>query len=113
MRKLIAALAAVAALTVVSSASAAGWTTSVPFSNQVASSPTPGWGYTDVGNAPVPGQCGTGQFNSNRSESWLAVKPGTEDAVGSSKFFFDKWSTFYNFYLGAYTIQSGRVGRTR
>jgi hypothetical protein len=53
--------------------------------------------------------CGTGQFNSNRSESWLAVKPGTEDAVGTSKFFFDKYSTFYNFYLGAYTIQSGSV----
>ncbi len=75
----------------------------------MASSPTSGWGYTDVGNAPVAGNCGPGEFNSNRSESWLAVKPGTEDAVGSSKFFFDKWSTFYNFYLGAYTIQSGSV----
>jgi len=48
-------------------------------------------------------------FNSNRSESWIAVKPGTEDAVGVSKFFFDKYSTFYNFYLGAYTIRNGSV----
>jgi hypothetical protein len=109
MKKLIAALAAVAALAVVSSASAAGWTTSVPFTNQVASSPVHGWGYPDVGNAPVAGNCGKGEFNSNRSESWIAVQPGTENLVGSSKFFFDKYSTFYNFYLGAYTIQNGSV----
>jgi hypothetical protein len=50
-------------------------------------------------------------MNSNRSESWLAVKPGTEDAVGLSKFFFDKYSTFYNFYDGAYTIRNGQAGR--
>ena len=48
-------------------------------------------------------------FNSNRSESWIAVKPGTEDAVGTSKFFFDKYSTFYNFYNGAYTIKNGKA----
>jgi hypothetical protein len=35
------------------------------------------------------------------------VKPGTEDLVGSSKFFFDKYSTFYMFYLGAYRIPRG------
>lgn len=58
---------------------------------------------------PVPGKCGQGSFNSNRSESWIAVKPGTEDAVGVSKFFFDKYSTFYNFYNGAYTIKDGVV----
>jgi hypothetical protein len=35
------------------------------------------------------------------------VKPGTEDLVGSSKFFFDKFSTFYMFYLGAHQILGG------
>jgi hypothetical protein len=35
------------------------------------------------------------------------VKPGTEDLVGSSKFFFDKYSTFYMFYLGAHQIPHG------
>jgi hypothetical protein len=35
------------------------------------------------------------------------VKPGTEDLVGSSKFFFDKYSTFYMFYLGAHQILNG------
>jgi hypothetical protein len=73
LRKVIAALAAMAGLAVVSSASAGTWTTSVPFTNQPASSPTPGWGYQDVNDAPVPGTCGPGQFNSNRSESWIAV----------------------------------------
>jgi hypothetical protein len=48
-------------------------------------------------------------MNSNRSESWIAVRPGTENAVGVSKFFFDKYSTFYNFYNGAYTIEDGKV----
>jgi len=38
------------------------------------------------------------------SESALTVKPGGEQLVGSSKFFFDKFSTGYNFYLGSYNI---------
>jgi hypothetical protein len=109
LRKLCAALVALAALVVAASASAAGWTSSVPFTNQVASSPVEGAGYPDHGTVPVPGDCGKGMMNSNRSESWIAVKPGTEDAVGTSKFFFDKYSTFYNFYLGAYTIENGVV----
>ena len=53
------------------------------------------------------GTCRAGPFNANHSESWLAVKPGTEDLVGTSKFFFDKYSTFYMFYLGAYQIPGG------
>ncbi|TME34282.1 MAG: hypothetical protein E6I66_01845, partial [Chloroflexi bacterium] len=35
------------------------------------------------------------------------MKPGTEDLVGSSKFFFEKYSTFYMFYLGAHQIPNG------
>ena len=35
------------------------------------------------------------------------MKPGTEDIVGDSKFFIGKWSTFYNFHLGSYTILNG------
>ena len=48
-------------------------------------------------------------MNSNRSESWIAVKRGTEDLVGTSNFFFDRFSTFYNFHLGRYTIPNGQV----
>ena len=61
--------------------------------------------------APVPGTCRLGDYNSNRSESWIAVKPGTEDLVGASKFFFEKYSTFYDFHLGSYTIPNGTPGR--
>lgn len=48
-------------------------------------------------------------MNSNRSESWIAIKPGTENGVGVSKFFFDKYSTFYDLYNGAYTIKNGKA----
>ena len=114
MRRLIVALSVLAALTTASSASAAGWTTVVPSTNTVASSPTLGWGYPAADGTPVPGTCTDGVFNSNRSESWIAVDPMTgstspEKAVGVSKFFFDKYSTFYNFHLGAYTIENGAV----
>jgi hypothetical protein len=85
------------------------WTAAVPFTNVVASSPTTGGGYPvpPGSRVPVAGTCGAGPFNANHSESWLAVKPGTEDLVGSSKFFFDKYSTFYMFYLGAYQLLGG------
>ncbi len=77
--------------------------------NQVASSPTSGGGYPVPPGSRVPnaGTCSSGPFNANHSESWIAVKPGTEDLVGSSKFFFDRFSTFYMFYLGAYQILGG------
>lgn len=105
----------VTALVVLSSlpGSAAGpgsWASSVSFTNVVASSPVDGGGYPvpPGSTAPVPGTCGPQPLNSNRSESWLAVKPGTEDLVGASKFFISKWSTFYDFHLGSYTILNGR-----
>src|SRR5690349_14760680 len=87
-------------------ASSPGWTSSVAFTNQVASSPTTGGGYpVPPGQTfPNPGTCGPGSLDSNHSESWIAVKPGTEDLVGNSKFFFDKYSKFYDFYLGTYRI---------
>jgi hypothetical protein len=109
LRRLVAALVALTALVVVGSGSAAGWTSSVPFTNQVASSPVPGGGYPAADGTPEPGQCAEGWMSSNRSESWLAIRPGTENGVGVSKFFFDKYSTFYNFYNGAYTIKNGAV----
>jgi hypothetical protein len=85
------------------------WSTSVTVTNVVASSPTTGAGYPVPAGSRVPeaGTCRRGPFDANHSESWLAVKPGTEDLVGSSKFFFDKYSTFYMFYLGAYQIPGG------
>ena len=109
MRRFAACGVVLLALVGAPSAFATGWTTNVPSTNEVASSPTRGWGYPDPSGAPTPGTCTSGPFNSNRSESWLAVEPGTENLVGTSKFFFDKYSTFYNFYLGAYTIQNGSV----
>jgi hypothetical protein len=107
LRLAVIVVSAVAVLSGVGTAAAGGWTTSVPFTDQVASSPTAGGGYPDVAGAPVAGNCGPGSFNSNRSESWLTVQPGSENLVGSSKFFFDKWSTDYNFYLGAYELPNG------
>jgi len=90
-------------------ASGSGWASSVAFTNQVASSPATGGGYpVPPGQTfPNPGTCGRGSLDSNHSESWIAVKPGTEDLVGNSKFFFDKYSKFYDFYLGTIRIPGG------
>jgi hypothetical protein len=85
------------------------WNAAVPFTNVVASSPTTGGGYPvpPGSRVPVAGTCRSGPFNANHSESWLSVRPGTEDLVGTSKMFFDKYSTFYMFYNGAYEIPNG------
>ena len=104
--------ALILAITLVLQSSSAGaaasqpWSSTVAFTNVVASSPVAGGGYP-ANPAYVPGTCGPQQLNSNRSESWIAVKPGTEDLVGTSKFFISKWSTFYDFHLGSYTILNG------
>ena len=115
MKRLAATLAVLAATVVTAGAAPAGaggaasWSGSVAFTNAVASSPTTGGGYLVPPGSRVPaaGTCREGPFDANHSESWLAVKPGTEDLVGLSKFFFDKYSTFYMFYLGAHQILSG------
>jgi hypothetical protein len=98
-----------AVLPVASTNAESGWQTTVDVLNQVASSPFAGGGYpvADGATAPVPGTCRPGQYNANRSESWLAVMPGTENLVGTSKVFFEKYSTFYDFHLGAYSIPNG------
>jgi hypothetical protein len=90
-------------------ADGSGWTSTASFTNQVASTPTTGGGYpVPPGQTfPNPGTCGPGTLDSNHSESWIAVKPGTEDLVGSSKFFFENYSKFYDFYLGSYNIPNG------
>jgi hypothetical protein len=89
--------------------SGSGWASSVSFTNQVASSPTTGGGYpVPPGQTfPNPGTCRAGTFDSNHSESWIAVKPGTEDLVGNSKFFFETYSKFYDHSLGTYQILNG------
>jgi hypothetical protein len=93
----------------VGGAPGSSWSASVAFTNAVASSPTTGGGYPVPPGSRVPeaGTCRPGPFNANHSESWLAVEPGTENLVGTSKFFFDAYSTFYMFYLGAYQIPNG------
>jgi hypothetical protein len=98
-------------LAVAGTAGGAGWTTSVPVGNQVASSPFRAGGYAgyDAGaTAPNAGSCRLGDYNANLSESWIAVKPGTEDLIGTSKVFFEKFSTFYNFHLGSVAIPKGK-----
>ena len=106
MKKVFLALAVLGVLASAGSASAA-W--SLVGTNVVASSPVAGGGYPvpPGSTKPVPGTCGPQSLNSNHSESWLAVKPGTDDIVGASKFFIGKWSTFYDFHLGSYTILGG------
>jgi hypothetical protein len=86
-------------------AGSALWSSPTSASNTVVSTPTSGGGYPE--NPPVAGGCvgpSPNNFNANHSESELAVEPGSEQIVGSSKFFFDKFSTGYNFYLGSYNI---------
>jgi hypothetical protein len=109
MKKLVVVATALGALLFAATASAGSWSASIPFTNQIASSPSAGGGYPVPPGSRVPeaGTCGPGPFNANYSESWLAVKPGTEDLVGVSKFFFDKYSTFYMFYVGAFQIPGG------
>ena len=111
---LVAALLTGSALAALAPALAAGapdpgWSSGVQFTNQVATTPTTGGGYPVPSGQtfPNPGTCQAGSLNSNHSESWIAVKPGSEDLIGNSKFFFDKYSQFYNFYLGTIRIPNG------
>ena len=110
MRGLICAGALAAALAWPAAGMAAGWETPVGV-NVVAGDAITGGGYPDPPGAtkPQPGTCRPGLYNSNRSESWIAVEPGTEALVGVSKLFFENFSTFYNFNLGAYAINGGAV----
>ena len=64
-------------------------------------------GYDPGATAPNPGSCRLGDYNANLSESWISVQPGTENLVGTSKVFFEKFSTFYNFHLGSITFVNG------
>jgi hypothetical protein len=104
--------AAAVVLSLAAPAAAGDWSSSVAVTNQVASKPVLGGGYpVPTGStAPVPGTCRLGSYNSNRSESWIAVQPGTENLIGASKFFFETYSTFYNFHLGSYAIPNGSPG---
>ena len=110
MRGLIFAGALVVALAWPAAGSAADWGTPVG-TNVVAGQVIPGGGYPDPPGStkPAPGTCRAGLYNSNRSESWIAVKPGTETLVGVSKLFFENFSTFYNFHLGAFAINDEAV----
>src|SRR3954452_11728182 len=88
----------------------AGWSAPVG-NNVVADAVIAGGGYPVPPGAtrPEPGTCRAGRYDSNRSESWIAVKPGTDQLVGVSKLFFENFSTFYDFHLGAYAIENGVV----
>jgi hypothetical protein len=114
MKGILLGLGAVAAALVVAGGAAAAWSDPVG-TNVVVSSPVAGGGYPVPAGAtrPVPDTCGEQQLNSNHSESWLAVDPNTENIVGASKFFIDKWSTFYDFHLGSYTISGGSASNNQ
>ena len=101
------------AWTPTSNAAASSWE-DLSFTNQVVSQPTTGGGYPVPPGSRVPeaGTCRPGQYNANLSESWLAVQPGTEDLLGTSKIFFEKYSTFYMFHLGAITMREGEPPTT-
>jgi hypothetical protein len=107
VKKLHAALVLVAALAL--GVQAAAYAAPSLVKNVVASSPVTGGGYPVPAGAslPTPGTCGPISLNANHSESWLAAKPGSETLVGSSKFFVDRYSTYYDFYLGAYSMPNG------
>src|SRR3954470_19187685 len=111
MKGLIVAIAFALAFVCAPTASAAGWVTPAGTTNTVADQVIAGGGYPDPPGStkPQPGTCRPGLYNANRSESWIAVKPGTEQLVGVSKIFFENFSTFYNFHLGAYAITNGAV----
>ena len=113
MRLVLAVAAGFAVACAMTGSALAAWGTPVG-SNTVVSSPVRGGGYPVPPGAtrPDPGTCGPQQLNSNHSESWLAVKPTTETIVGASKFFIGKWSTFYDFHLGSYTIQNSTATGT-
>jgi hypothetical protein len=119
MKRLVVAVVVVAvgllAWTPTSNAASTQWLASTPFSNVVASQPTVGGGYPVPPGSTVPsaGTCRSGDYNANLSESWLAVQPGTEDLVGTSKIFFETYSTFYMFHLGAITMPGGKPPTTK
>jgi len=106
--------AGVLAWTPASGAAPSLWQENTRFTNVVASQPTTGGGYPVPAGSTVPlaGTCRPGPYNANHSESWIAVKPGTEDLVGTSKIFFDKYSTFYMFHLGAMTMPDATPTKT-
>src|SRR3954453_10170273 len=85
MKKFQAALVLAAAVALLLQAAAYGSPPVVK--NVVASSPINGGGYpVPPGRSrPLAGTCGPISLNANHSESWLAVKPGSETLVGSSK----------------------------
>src|SRR5436190_2986781 len=111
MKGLVLAIASAVVLVCAATASAAGWVTPAGTTNTVADQVIAGGGYPDPPGStkPQPGTCRPGLYNANRSESWIAVKPGTEQLVGVSKIFFENFSALYNFHLGAYTINNGAV----
>ena len=110
MKRAAVALAAASALVVAGVASAVSWQTPVG-TNVVADAVFAGGGYPVPPGAtkPDPGTCRSGLYNANRSESSIAVKPGTETLIGNSKIFFEKYSTFYDFHLGTVTFENGAV----
>ena len=116
IRSLAASAAVVlATLSWPSAEAATGWSSTVPFTNQVADQVVTGGGYAgyDPGaTAPNPGSCRSGSYNANRSESWVAVQPGTENVLGTSKLFFETFSTYYNFHLGAHTFPNGTYAQS-
>ena len=84
-----------------------GGSGNLPFNERVVSSPVTGGGYPGTG--PDPGGCVEGPYDSNFSESALALRPGTEQLVGGAKAYFAEWSTYKAQHLVSFAINGGRV----
>src|SRR5262245_57179333 len=92
LKRVAIALVVAGALVCSGAASAAPWQVPVG-TNVVADNVIVGGGYPVApgGTRPDPGTCRSGLYNANRSESWIAVEPGTETLIGNSKIFFEKY----------------------
>jgi hypothetical protein len=110
MKRLAVGVVVLGALAWASTGSTVTWGV-VGTNTVVSNTPINGFGYPDPPGHTKPdaGTCRAGFYNANKSESWLAVKPGTEDLVGASKIFFENFSAFYNFHIGTYKISNGAV----
>src|SRR5258708_30120072 len=95
-----AALAAVVAGPGAAAVGGPGWASSVPFTNQVASSSAAGGGYpVPPGQTfPNPGTCRAGRLDSNHSESLIAGKTGAQGLGGNPMVFLWHYYKCYGLY---------------
>ena len=113
MKRLVLMIAVTAALMSAAPA-AADW--SVPVgSNVVADQVIPGGGYPVPPGAtsPTPAPAGPGSTTPTAPSPGSPSSPARSRSSATSKLFFENFSTFYDFHLGAYAIHERRGHRRR